>query len=115
MITATKTTATILMLSLFLPLLSFTLFLTVKQEQQSSFALSMTGQQYFGNGTGIAYYDDGRTEKFVHTIAENYGYYFDNKTNFYVGYVPGLGNNTDAVSCTDYYPDTIAGMKGATL
>ena len=31
-------------------------------------ALEMTGQQYFANGTAIAYFDDGSTSKFEHEM-----------------------------------------------
>jgi hypothetical protein len=52
-------------------------------------ALEMTGQQYFANGTGIAYFDDGTTSSFEHSITPDNGYYFDNSINFYIGEVPG--------------------------
>jgi hypothetical protein len=50
----------------------------------------MTGQQYFANGTGIAYFDDGTTQSFKHIITAAAGYYYDNSTIFYTGEIPGV-------------------------
>lgn len=63
--------------------------------------LAMIGQQYFPDGTGIAYFNDGTTQEFEHRLTEDEGYYFDESTQFYIGAVPGVGNNTDSVVCED--------------
>lgn len=63
--------------------------------------LAMTGQQYFANGTGIAYFNDGTTEEFEHTLTANEGYYFDESTPFYIDAVPEVGNNTNSVECSN--------------
>jgi hypothetical protein len=62
-------------------------------------ALEMTGQQYFANGTGIAYFDDGTTYPFNHTITPGNGWYYDNSTAtaFLSGEIPGLELN-DTIS-----------------
>jgi plastocyanin len=73
------------------------------QEQQpaSDAPLAMIGQQYFADGTGIAYFNDGTTQGFEHTLTEDEGYYFDESTPFYIGAVPEVGNNTGSVVCND--------------
>lgn len=93
------------MLSLLLLLSSFASLLTAKQEQRSSFALSMIGQQYFANGTGIAYFDDNSTSKFEHEMTQLNGWYYDNKTIFYVGEIPGV-STANNVKCSGGYGDT---------
>jgi plastocyanin len=54
----------------------------------------MTGQQLFANGTGLAYFDDGTTTRFSHTITATEGYYYDNSTAFYIGEIPGINNTS---------------------
>jgi plastocyanin len=68
--------------------------------------LAMIGQQYFADGMGIAYFNDGTTQEFEHRITEAGGYYFDESTPFYIGAVPGVGNNTDSVECSEINPAT---------
>lgn len=63
--------------------------------------LVMTGQQYFADGTGIAYFNDGTTEQFNHTLTEDAGYYYNESTPFYIDEVPGIGNNNGGVICAD--------------
>jgi hypothetical protein len=64
-----------------------------EEQQQTATALEMTGQQYFANGTGIAYFEDGTTESFIHTITPEEGYYHDNSTAFVYGNIPGYEGN----------------------
>jgi plastocyanin len=61
----------------------------------------MTGQQYFADGTGIAYFNDGTTQEFEHRLTEDEGYYFDEPTPFYLDAVPEVGNNTGSIVCGD--------------
>ncbi len=63
--------------------------------------LAMIGQQYFGDGTGIAYFNDGSTEEFEHSLTADEGYYYEESTAFYLDAVPGVGNNTGSVVCGD--------------
>jgi plastocyanin len=70
-----------------------------------SFALSITGQQYFANGSGIAYFDDNSTSKFEHEMTQQNGWYYDNKTVFYVGEIPGV-STANNVKCSGGYSDT---------
>src|SRR5215212_7922106 len=55
--------------------------------------LSMTGQQFLPDGTGIAYFNDGTTEPFEHKFTPEEGYYYDNSTVFVSGQVPGHESN----------------------
>lgn len=66
--------------------------------QRNGNALRLTGHQYFSNGTGIEYFDDGTTQPFKHMIISANGYYFDNSTIFYTGEIPGLSSERD-VKC----------------
>jgi plastocyanin len=77
-------------------LLAFVLLFTAPLQQQA-IALSLTGQQFFVNGTGIAYFDDGVTmPRFNHTITPDKGYYYDDSTVFYVGEIPGVSSANGA-------------------
>lgn len=69
------------------------------QQQQRAAALSMTGQQFFANGTGIAYFDDNSTSKFEHEMTSQEGWYYDNTTIFYVGQIPGI-SSANNVKCS---------------
>jgi hypothetical protein len=72
-------------------------------------ALRMIGQQFFPNGTGTAYFDDGTTEQFEHAFTPEQGYYYDNTTTFINGAPPGFeGNQTiiDINSRPDGYGST---------
>jgi hypothetical protein len=86
-------------------LLSLSLVAAAQQQQRVT-ALEMTGQQYFANGTGIAYFDDGTTMPFNHTITPGNGYYYDNSTAtaFLSGEIPGHEIN-----------DTIGNMNDPTI
>jgi hypothetical protein len=53
----------------------------------------MTGQRYFPNGTGTAYFDDGSTIPFNHSITPQNGYYYDDSTVFTYGQIPGYEAN----------------------
>jgi hypothetical protein len=77
--------------------LLFSLFLSSVNYYSSSSAsaLRLIGERFFPNGTGIAYFDDGTTASFRHTITSAAGYYYDNSTVFAVGEIPGFDmNNT---------------------
>jgi plastocyanin len=63
--------------------------------------LAMIGQQYFADGTGIAYFNEGTTEGFEHALTADEGYYYDESTPFYLDAVPEVGNNTGSVVCGD--------------
>jgi plastocyanin len=63
--------------------------------------LAMIGQQYFADGTGIAYFNDGTTEEFEHTLTADEGYYYDESTPFYLDEVPGIGNNNGSIMCAE--------------
>lgn len=103
--TATATTIIILLL------LSLSLAL-LPTAHQSSIALRMTGQQLSANGTGIAYFDDGTTQSFRHTITPNdSGYFYDNSTVFVVGEIPGYEDNKTILALND--PST-GGTLGST-
>jgi plastocyanin len=60
--------------------------------------LSMTGQQYFPNGTALAYFNDGTISEFEHEMTPAKGYYYDNSTIFYFGEVPGI-SSADNIKC----------------
>jgi len=66
--------------------------------QQYSIALRMTGQQFFANGTGTAYFDDGTTYPFNHTITPEEGYYYDSSTVFVAGEIPGYEINETIIA-----------------
>jgi plastocyanin len=93
-------TTLIIMISLILvvSLLPATASAQQQQQQQQTTGLSMTGQQYFGNGTGVAYFNDGTTASFNHTITPDNGYYFDNSTVFHIGEIPGIASG-NGVQC----------------
>ena len=88
----------ILSLSVFTMLPQSSVVLLPQQQQQAG-ALNMTGQQYFANGTGIAYFDDNSTSKFEHEMRQLNGWYYDNKTIFYVGEIPGV-STANNVKCS---------------
>lgn len=74
--------------------LLFSLFLSsVKYYSSSVSALRLIGERFFANGTGTAYFDDGTTASFRHTITSAAGYYYDNSTVFAVGEIPGFDMN----------------------
>lgn len=74
--------------------LLFLLFLSsVKYYSPSVSALRLIGERFFANGTGTAYFDDGTTASFRHTITSAAGYYYDNSTVFAVGEIPGFDMN----------------------
>jgi hypothetical protein len=57
--------------------------------------LEMIGQQFFKNGTGIAYFNDNSTRPFTHAITPENGFYYDNSTVFLDGDVPGVSIKPD--------------------
>jgi plastocyanin len=69
------------------------LVLLVATQQQSTTALSLTGEQFLPNGTGIAHLDDGTMIPFNHTITPTNGFYYDNSTVFVAGEIPGFEMN----------------------
>ncbi len=75
--------------------LFFSLFLSSVNYYSSSSvsALRLIGERFFPNGTGTAYFDDGTTASFRHTITSAAGYYYDNSTVFAVGEIPGFDMN----------------------
>lgn len=74
--------------------LLFSLFLSsVNYYSPSVSALRLIGERFFANGTGTAYFDDGTTASFRHTITSAAGYYYDNSTVFAVGEIPGFDMN----------------------
>jgi plastocyanin len=85
-----------------------------------SSALEMTGQQFFPNGTGIAYFDDGSTSRIEHPFTAESGYYYDNSTIFYTGDIPetisGIANttstNNNITSCSGSAGGTTPNTSG---
>jgi hypothetical protein len=71
----------------------FSLTLSSVQYYSSVSALRLIGERFFANGTGMAYFDDGTTASFRHTITSAAGYYYDNSTVFAVGEIPGFEMN----------------------
>lgn len=59
--------------------------------------VKVTGERYFANGTGIAYFTDGTMRLFRHMITPENEYYYDNSTTFYAGNIPEV-NSTNATS-----------------
>jgi plastocyanin len=59
--------------------------------------VKVTGERYFANGTGIAYFTDGTTRLFRHMITPEKEYFYDNSTIFYAGDIPEV-NSTNATS-----------------
>ena len=59
--------------------------------------VEVTGERYFANGTGVAYFADGSTRLFRHMITPENEFYYDNSTIFYAGDVPEV-NITNATS-----------------
>ena len=59
--------------------------------------VEVTGQRYFANSTGVAYFTDGATRLFRHTITPENEFYYDNSTIFYAGDIPEV-NSTNATS-----------------
>ena len=59
--------------------------------------VEVTGQRYFANSTGVAYFTDGPTRLFRHTITPENEFYYDNSTIFYAGDIPEV-NSTNATS-----------------
>jgi plastocyanin len=59
--------------------------------------VKVTGERYFANGTGIAYFTDGTKRLFRHMITPEKEYYYDNSTIFYAGDIPEV-NSTNATS-----------------
>jgi hypothetical protein len=64
-------------------------------------AIRLTGQQFFANGTGIAYFDNGTTQPFDHPITTQKGFYYDNSTKFLaiggVEDIPGVVNVNESI------------------
>lgn len=98
----------------------FSLFLSsVKYYSSAVSALRLTGERFFANGTGIAYFDDGTTASFRHTITSAAGYYYDNSTVFAVGEIPGfemndtitLGITGDIITVTIPYGAELLGNR----
>jgi hypothetical protein len=98
--------------------LLFSLFLSsVKYHSSSVSALRLIGERFFANGTGTAYFDDGTTASFRHTITSAAGYYYDNSTVFAVGEIPGfdvndtitLGITGDIITVTILYGAELLG------
>jgi plastocyanin len=81
--------------------LTVLLFSSMQYDQYySANALSLIGERFFENGTGIAYFDDGTTQGFHHTITPRKGYYYDNSTIFYAGNIPGISNVSNITTTT---------------
>jgi plastocyanin len=59
--------------------------------------VKLTGERYFANSTGIAYFTDGTVRLFRHMITPENEYYYDNSTIFYAGDIPEV-NSTNATS-----------------
>ena len=59
--------------------------------------VKVTGERYFANGTGFAYFTDGATRLFRHMITPEMEFYYDNSTIFYAGDIPEV-NSTNAIS-----------------
>src|SRR5215204_5385464 len=80
------------------------------QPTQQSGTLTMTGQQFFANGTGLAYFNDGSISKFEHEMTPQEGWYYDNTTIFYTGEIPGISstNNTKCSGGVSSLGDAIA-------
>ena len=80
--------------------------------QQQSGTLTMTGQQFFANGTGLAYFSDGSISKFEHEMTRQEGWYYDNSTIFYTGEIPGISsaNNTKCSGGFSSLGDVIADL-----
>lgn len=55
--------------------------------------VKMTGERYYANGTGIAYFTDGTMRLFRHMITPENEYYYDNSTIFYAGNIPEVNSN----------------------
>jgi plastocyanin len=55
--------------------------------------VKVTGERYFANGTGVAYFTDGATRLFRHMITPEKEYYYDNSTMFYAGDIPEVNSN----------------------
>ena len=55
--------------------------------------VKVTGERYFANGTGIAYFTDGTVRLFRHMITPENEYYYDNSTIFYAGNIPEVNSN----------------------
>ena len=87
----------------------FVISIVCKVHSSSVSALRLIGERFFANGTGTAYFDDGPTASFRHTITSVAGYYYDNSTVFAVGEIPGFDiNNTITLGITgDIIPVTI--------
>jgi len=84
----------VLGLAMMVVVLLFSLSLSsVKYYSPSVSALRLIGERFFANGTGTAYFDDGTTASFRHTITSAAGYYYDNSTVFAVGEIPGFDMN----------------------
>jgi hypothetical protein len=98
--------------------LLFSLFLSsVEYHSSSVSALRLIGERFFANGTGTAYFDDGTTASFRHTITSAAGYYYDNSTVFAVGEIPEfdvndtitLGITGDIITVTILYGAELLG------
>jgi plastocyanin len=55
--------------------------------------VKVTGERYFANGTGVAYFTDGVTRLFRHMITPENEYYYDNSTIFYAGDILEVNSN----------------------
>jgi hypothetical protein len=82
-----------LAMTMMLVMVLFSLSLQSVPYYSSVSALRLTGERFFANGTGTAYFDDGTTASFRHTITSSAGYYYDNSTVFAVGEIPGIEMN----------------------
>lgn len=60
--------------------------------------LSLIGERFFENGTGLAYFDNGTTRQFNHTITPENGFYYDNSTVFLAGDVPGVSERNSSIT-----------------
>lgn len=58
-------------------------------------ASEVVGDRFFENGTGIAYFDDGLTVMFNHSITPENGFYYDNTTIFYAGDIPEISSSSN--------------------
>jgi hypothetical protein len=70
------------------------------QQQSSANAISLIGERFFANRTGLGYFDDGTARLFTHTLAPESGSYYDNSTAFVAGNVPGIGLVVEAIKTT---------------
>ena len=91
--TATTAAFLILLLQLTAAMAQTTTTTTNASTTTTSGTLSMTGQRFLPEGTGIAYFNDGTMAPFEHKFTPEEGYYYDNSTVFVYGQVEGYESN----------------------